>query len=147
CQSASTDLVGYGTAAINETSPATGASNSQSVQRNDQPDSDNNSTDFAAGDPTPGAANGGGGGGTGPGTPGPLRIPDIPGTSPGSPHTGASVTTAPGIVTAVRSSGSSRGYWIQDPTPDNDPATSEGIFVFTSSPGVAVGDSVLVSGS
>ena len=55
--------------------------------------------------------------------------------------------TCPGIVTAIRSSGSSKGYWIQDPDPDYDPATSEGIFVFTSSPGVAVGDSVLVSGT
>ena len=52
----------------------------------------------------------------------------------------------PGIVTGVRTSGS-RGYWIQDPDADASPATSEGIFVFTSSPGVAVGDSVLVSGT
>jgi hypothetical protein len=63
-----------------------------------------------------------------------------------SPHDGDEVTNVPGIVTAIRSTGSSRGYWIQDPDPDSDPATSEGIFAFTSSPGVAVGDSVLVSG-
>ncbi|WP_425455131.1 endonuclease/exonuclease/phosphatase family protein [Actinoallomurus bryophytorum] len=53
----------------------------------------------------------------------------------------------PGIVTAIRPAGSSRGYWIQDPAPDTNPATSEGLFVFSSSPGVAVGDSVLVSGT
>jgi predicted extracellular nuclease len=53
----------------------------------------------------------------------------------------------PGIVTAIRTAGSSRGYWIQDPAPDADPATSEGVFVFTFSPNVAVGDSVLVSGT
>ncbi|HEY7631202.1 MAG TPA: lamin tail domain-containing protein [Thermoleophilaceae bacterium] len=148
CQSASTDLVGYGTAAINETSPAAGASNTQSVARSEQADSDNNSADFAAGKPTPGAENGGsGGGGTGGGTPGPLRIHGIQGTSWLSPHNGDSVTNVPGIVTAIRGTGSSRGYWIQDPTPDNDPASSEGIFVFTSSPSVAVGDSVLVSGT
>jgi predicted extracellular nuclease len=36
---------------------------------------------------------------------------------------------------------------MQDPDPDNDPATSEGIFVFTgSAPTVHAGDSVLVSG-
>ncbi len=52
----------------------------------------------------------------------------------------------PGIVTGVRTAGS-KGFWIQDPTPDANPATSEGVFVFTSSPGVGVGDSVLVSGS
>jgi hypothetical protein len=53
----------------------------------------------------------------------------------------------PGIVTGLRTSGSSKGYWIQDPSPDTNPATSEGLFVFTSgAPTVAVGDSVLVSG-
>ena len=45
----------------------------------------------------------------------------------------------------MRASGSSRGFWFQDPNPDNDPATSEGVFVF-GAPSVAVGDSVLVSG-
>ncbi len=149
CESASQDLVGYGTAAISETSPAAGASNTDSEQRSDQADSDNNSADFTSATPTPGAANGSGdgGGGTGTGTPGPLRIHDIQGTSWVSPHDGDQVTNVPGIVTAIRGTGSSRGYWIQDPDPDNDPATSEGVFVFTSSPGVAVGDSVLVSGS
>ncbi len=50
-------------------------------------------------------------------------------------------------MTGVRAAGSSKGYWIQDPNPDSNPATSEGIFVFTSSaPTVAPGDSVLVSG-
>ena len=38
----------------------------------------------------------------------------------------------PGIVTGVRTTGSSKGYWIQDPNPDANPATSEGIFVYTS---------------
>jgi hypothetical protein len=150
CEAASQDLVGYGTATINETSPAAGASNTQSVQRSDQPDSDTNSADFTAAAPTPGAANGGstgGGGGGGGGSPGPLRIHDIQGTSWVSPHNGDQVTNVPGIVTAIRSSGSSKGYWIQDPNPDDNSATSEGIFVFTSSPSVAVGDSVLVSGT
>ncbi len=149
CQAASVDLVGYGTAAINETSPATGASNTQSEQRTGAPDSDNNSGDFTAGAPTPGAANGGssGGGGGGGETPGPLRIHDIQGTSWVSAHNGDQVTNVPGIVTGLRTSGSSKGYWIQDPNPDDNPATSEGIFVYTSSsPSVAVGDSVLVSG-
>ena len=41
CQAASTDLVGYGTAVISETAPATGASNTQSVARSSAPDSDN----------------------------------------------------------------------------------------------------------
>jgi predicted extracellular nuclease len=145
CQSASVDLVGYGTAAINETAPAGGASNTSSVQRKDAADTDDNSSDFAAAVPTPAAANAGAGGGTG--EPGPLRIHDIQGAAWSSPHDDEQVTNVPGIVTAVRSTGSSRGFWIQDPAPDASDATSEGIFVFTSSPGVATGDSVLVSGT
>ena len=39
------------------------------------------------------------------------------------------------------------GFYLQDPAPDADDATSEGIFVFTSSaPAVLAGDEVLVSG-
>ena len=148
CQAASVDLVGYGTAVLNETAPAAGASNTDSVQRKDAADSDNNAGDFASGAPTPGATNvGGDGGGTGDGDPGPLRIHDIQDSSWLAAHNGEQVTNVPGIVTAIRTAGSSRGYWIQDPDPDSSAATSEGIFVFTSSPGVAVGDSVLVSGT
>ncbi len=63
------------------------------------------------------------------------------------PLAGETVTDVAGIVTGVRTYGS-RGFWIQDTAPDADPATSEGVFVFTSSrPTVAVGDSVTVSGS
>jgi hypothetical protein len=144
------DLVGYGTATIHEgdaDAPAPG--NATSDQRTGGPDSDQNGTDFATGTPTPGAANTGspgGGGGTG-GTPGPLRIHDIQGASWISPYDGQTVTNVPGIVTGVRTAGSSKGYWVQDPDPDGNPATSEGIFVFTgSAPTVAAGDSVLVSG-
>ncbi|HZE30322.1 MAG TPA: lamin tail domain-containing protein, partial [Actinoallomurus sp.] len=148
CQSASIDLVGYGTAALRETAPAAGASNTASVQRSDKADSDDNSADFTAGDPTPGAVNAGGGdGGGGGGEPGPLRVHDIQGAGWLSPHNNEHVTNVPGIVTGIRTAGSSKGYWIQDPAPDTDPATSEGIFVYSTSPGVAVGDSVLVSGT
>ncbi|MFE6484973.1 endonuclease/exonuclease/phosphatase family protein [Streptomyces sp. NPDC057757] len=77
-----------------------------------------------------------------------LHIRDIQGTTRTSPYAGQAVTDVAGIVTGVRAYGSSRGFWIQDPNPDDDPATSEGVFVFTSSvPKVAVGDSVTVSGS
>ncbi|KOV69769.1 endonuclease/exonuclease/phosphatase family protein [Streptomyces sp. MMG1121] len=77
-----------------------------------------------------------------------VRIHDIQGTTRISPFAGQKVTDVPGIVTATRTYGSSRGFWIQDPTPDNDPRTSEGVFVFTSStPKVAVGDSVTVTGT
>ncbi|MFF7738436.1 endonuclease/exonuclease/phosphatase family protein [Streptomyces sp. NPDC007984] len=78
-----------------------------------------------------------------------VRIHDIQGNTRMSPYAGQQVTDVAGIVTGVRTYGSSRGFWIQDPNPDADPATSEGVFVFTSSApkGVAVGDSVTVSGT
>jgi uncharacterized protein len=141
------DLVGYGTAVIHEGSadaPAT--DNTTSTQRGSGADTDNNGIDFSTAAPTPGAANAGSGGGGG-GTPGPLSIDDIQGTTWLSPQNGKTVTDVPGIVTGVRGTGSGRGYWLQDPNADSNPATSEGIFVFTSSaPTVKVGDSVLVSG-
>ena len=145
------DLVGYGsTAAISETAPVPLAAtnpNSESQQRDGSgTDTDNNSADFTNATPTPtnsGTTGGGGGGGQ----PGPLRIHDIQGTTWVSPHDKDSVTNVPGIVTAVRTT-SSDGFWMQDPNPDNNPATSEGIFVYTSSkPTVSPGDSVLVSGT
>lgn len=77
-----------------------------------------------------------------------VRIHDIQGTTRLSPLAGQKVTDVAGIVTGVRTYGSSRGFWIQDTAPDADPATSEGVFVFTSSkPTVAVGDSVTVTGT
>ena len=148
------DLVGYGTAVVHEgTADAPAATNTTSVARSAQgTDTDQNGADFTAGAPTPtaggssgGTTGGSTGGGTGP-TPGPLRIHDIQGTSFVSPQNGQTVTNVPGIVTAVRTSGS-KGFWIQDPTADDNAATSEGVFVYTSSaPTVAVGDSVLVTG-
>jgi predicted extracellular nuclease len=77
-----------------------------------------------------------------------VRIHDIQGTTRLSPYAGQKVADVPGIVTGVRTYGSSKGFWFQDATPDDNPATSEGVFVFTSStPKVAVGDSVTVSGT
>jgi predicted extracellular nuclease len=67
----------------------------------------------------------------------------IQGATHVSPFAGQAARTT-GIVTAL----DSNGYYLQDPNPDGDDATSEGIFVFTSSaPHVAVGDGVDVSGS
>ncbi|SHI28186.1 endonuclease/exonuclease/phosphatase family protein [Streptomyces sp. 3214.6] len=77
-----------------------------------------------------------------------VAIHDIQGTTRISPYAGKAVTGVAGIVTGVRTYGSSKGFWIQDPNPDADPATSEGVFVFTgSTPKVAVGDSVTVTGT
>lgn len=150
------DLVGYGSAVVREGGgPATGASNTASVARAATlADTDDNAADLAAGAPTPvnsgaegtdpGGGDGGDGGSTEPGT---VRVHDLQGTTRLSPLNGQTVTRVPGIVTGVRASGS-RGYWIQDPSADADPRTSEAVFVYTGSatPTVAVGDSVLVSG-
>lgn len=118
-------------------------------------DTDNNSADFSGATPTPRNSTGAGGGGGEPSptpsptntTPGELRIHDIQGTTRISPQAGKTVTNVPGVVTAVRGTGSSRGFWIQDTAPDDNPATSEGVFVFTgsSTPQVKAGDSVLVT--
>ncbi|WP_199328984.1 endonuclease/exonuclease/phosphatase family protein [Coleofasciculus sp. FACHB-1120] len=72
-----------------------------------------------------------------------LRIHDIQGASHTSPLAGQIVSKVPGIVTAVLSN----GFYLQDPNPDMNDATSEGIFVLTwITPKVSVGDSILVSG-
>ncbi len=86
---------------------------------------------------------------TPPTQPGPLTIPDIHGTTFLSPYEGQVVTGVPGIVTAVSSAGSSRGFWFQDPQGSPDPSSSAGLFVYSGSktPSVAVGDSVLVTGT
>ncbi|ARK12470.1 T9SS type A sorting domain-containing protein [Fibrella sp. ES10-3-2-2] len=72
-----------------------------------------------------------------------LPIYSIQGAGHTSPLVGQSVVTT-GIVTALRSN----GFYIQNPTPDSDEATSEGLFVFTSSaPVVAIGDALQVTGT
>ncbi|MCK9901861.1 endonuclease [Parafrankia colletiae] len=149
------DLVGYGATANVETLAAPGLTNTTALARSgDLVDTDNNSVDFTSG--VPRATNAAGvtvNAGDGPGnptdpTPGSTRIHDIQGSGRISPIVGQSVTNVSGIVTAVRSTGSSRGYWMQDPSADADPLTSEGLFVFTGSttPAVAIGDSVLATG-
>jgi predicted extracellular nuclease len=137
------DLVGYGNAVVRETNPAPGLSNTTSAERfSTLTDTDDNTADFTAGAPTPAAV----GGGTPPVV---ARIHEIQGNTRLSPLDGQRVTRVPGIVTAVRAFGSARGFWFQDPAPDADPATSEGLFAFTGSttPAVTAGDSVLVSGT
>ncbi len=72
------------------------------------------------------------------------QIAQVQGTSHLSPLAGQLVKVE-GVVTAERGS----NVWVQDTTPDADPATSEGILVFGSSVAnaVAVGDLVQVRGT
>lgn len=77
-------------------------------------------------------------------------IGEIQGATHVSPFQGQSVTTG-GVITAIANSGGN-GFWIQD-AGDGNPATSDGLFVFTNTRvgnlglGLAVGDRVSVTGT
>jgi len=72
-----------------------------------------------------------------------LSIPEIQGEGHVSAYVGQPVITT-GIVTAVDAG----GFYMQDPTGDGNAATSDGIFVYLgTTPSVAVGDAVTVSGA
>jgi predicted extracellular nuclease len=133
------DFVGYGsTASSSETSPTANPSNTTAAQRagGGATDTDNNAADFTISAPTPRNTSSGGGTGT--------RIHDVQGASHISPFNGKQVTGLTGVVTGKTTT----GFWMQDPQPDADPATSEAILVYTSTaPTVAAGDSVTVSGT
>lgn len=142
------DGVAYGaTTTPVEGSPAQGTTNATSASRTSPcTDTDNNAADFSVGAPSPrnSAA------GPLPCTPvpptpdEPETIPQIQGASHISPLVGKPVNGVEGVVTAV----SSTGFWFQNPTPDDDPATSEGLFVYTrKAPTAQVGDLVSVDGA
>jgi len=77
----------------------------------------------------------------------PPEIAEIQGAAHISPLNGQSVSGVEGIVTARRTAGG-RGVWIQDPTPDADPATSDAVFVFVNAaPAAQIGDHVRVNGT
>ena len=141
------DRVGYGSATTFEGSPAPGLSNTTSATRNPPcVDTDVNATDYRATDPTPENST--------VGVPACVAIPpvdepetiaQIQGTSHTSPFKGKPVNGVLGVVTAV----GGNGFWIQSTGPDDDTATSEGLFVFTGNAvkTVVPGDAVSVDGS
>jgi predicted extracellular nuclease len=149
------DLVGYGAAAnYAEGSPAPSPSGSSAIFRANGgcADSNNNAADFAAGTPAPRnslvAPAPCSGNATPPPPPPPpapptLAIFQIQGSGATSPYVGQAVTTG-GVVTKVNNN----GFFMQDLVGDGNPATSDGIFVFTgSTPTVAVGQLVQVGGT
>ncbi|MGW3993065.1 endonuclease/exonuclease/phosphatase family protein [Amycolatopsis sp. NPDC004772] len=144
------DLVGFGTATVREGNPTAAPSNTTSVARGTAlADTDDNAADFTAGEPTPtNTAGESTGGDPGP-APTPAKIHDIQGTTRISPFKDQKVSGVTGVVTATRTFGSQRGFWLTDPNPDSDPRTSEGLFVFTGSttPAVAAGDAVTATGT
>jgi predicted extracellular nuclease len=75
--------------------------------------------------------------------PPPIEISEIQGAAHLSPHNGETVSTTGIVIGKIASS-----FYIQDPTPDANPDTSEGLQVFGASAaaGVSVGDAVSVLG-
>ncbi len=149
------DIVSYGSANATEGTPAGGLSATTAALRRNGgcDDSNDNSADFSVAAPAPRNAgtparlcdgSGGGDGGT---TPPPMAaaIYTIQGAGTTSPLAGKTVVTT-GVVTRRNSN----GFFVQDAVGDNDPATSDGLFVFTGStayPAVAVGNLVEVTGT
>ena len=150
------DLVGYGsTANFSEGSPAPAPSSTTAIFRanNGCTDANNNATDFVVGTPLPRnslTAPAPCSGATPPPPPPPAPPPSAPtaaiyqiqGSGSTSPFVGQAVTTS-GVVTKVNSN----GFFLQDPAGDGDPATSDGIFVFTgTAPTVSAGQALTVTG-
>lgn len=80
------------------------------------------------------------------------RIHDIQGESHTSEYAGQTVTDIEGIVTQYGytfATGAYKGFFMQDPTPDSNVNTSEGIYVFTTNASIkpAIGDKVKVTGT
>ncbi|UOQ45694.1 cell wall-binding repeat-containing protein [Halobacillus salinarum] len=71
-----------------------------------------------------------------------LDIHDIQGASHESPYKNKNVSNVDGIVTKTNS----KGFYMQDEEPDNDSATSEGIYVYAPDSDAKVKDRVKVNG-
>ena len=72
----------------------------------------------------------------------PVRIHDLQGAGAASPLAGSPVCGLNGIVTSLQPT----GFFMQDPLPDGDAATSEGIYVYTgAAPAVSLGSAVAVT--
>lgn len=59
-----------------------------------------------------------------------LPIPSIQGRGSSSPYRGEEVTTEGIVVGSFQGAERLRGFFLQDPTGDGDPETSDGVFVF-----------------
>jgi uncharacterized repeat protein (TIGR01451 family) len=138
------DLVGFGTANCFEGAGATAALTNTTAalrKRSGCFDSNNNNVDFSTGAPLPRSS-------ASPindCTPIALAINQIQGSGATTPYAGQTVSTS-GIVTGRKNN----GFFLQTPdaNTDSDTATSEALFVFTSSaPPVDVGDAVTVTGT
>ena len=74
-----------------------------------------------------------------------LSIPEIQGTGSSSNYTAQLVKTS-GIVTAKYiGTGKINGFFMQDPVGDNNPSTSDGIYVYTNTDNVSIGDKIEIT--
>ena len=74
-----------------------------------------------------------------------LSIPQIQGTGNSSNYTSQPIKTS-GIVTAkFIGAGKINGFFMQDPLGDNNPFTSDGIFVYSASDDVSIGDKIEIT--
>jgi predicted extracellular nuclease len=132
------DLIGFGAANYFEGAAAAPAPSNTTADLRAAggcTDTDQNASDFAVGTPTPrntaadlGSCSQGG--------PQVLSIMAIQGSGAKSAYDGQAVQTS-GVVTRVNSN----GFFLQDPVGDGNPATSDGIFVYTgTAPTVAGGE-------
>lgn len=72
-----------------------------------------------------------------------LKIRDIQGMNHFSPYEEKLVSNVEGVVTYVKDA---NNFYMQDPNPDTDLTTSEGILVYNKAHGLKAGDSVSVDG-
>ena len=142
------DFVGFGRAAncFEGSAPTGTLSNTTAALRGGDGsiDTNNNGADFAVGAPNP--RNSGAEPPDPPDPPLALTIAQIQGNGLLSPHNGKRVVTE-GIVTAIKFN---NGFFLQAANDDGDPATSDAVFVFTSSAPpatAAVGNRVRVTGT
>lgn len=143
------DLVGYGGANFFETAPTPALSSTTAALRaaDGATDTDDNAADFTVGAPNPRAC------GTACVPPPPVcdppptyEIAAIQGSGASTPLAGQCVRTE-GIVTGdFNGAGGLGGFYLQDDTPDNNAATSDGLFV-ASTAEVVTGDRVRVDGT
>ena len=145
CPTCAVDLVGYGPTAtcFEGAGPTAATSNTTAAlrKRGGCFDSNNNNIDFSISAPTPRNT----ASATNSCTPISLSIHDIQGSGATTPFAGQFVSTS-GIVTGLKSN----GFFLQDfeANYDLNPATSEALFVFTSSaPAVSPGDGVGILGT
>jgi predicted extracellular nuclease len=143
------DLVGYGSAAscFEGSGPAPGGANARAVFRASGGcvDSDDNAADFFTAAPAPHNRSSPASGCSS--TPLAVTLHAIQGNGTISPLAGQLVTTTTNVITGLRNN----GFFLQAPDAgmDNEPATSEAVFVFTPEglpADAAVGNSVVVVG-